>query len=154
MNNTKYCFKRLDESCSGEIRELFVNVFTKEPWNDDWSDENQLRLYIHDLVGQDNSLTFGLYEGNELIGVSMGHIKHWYTGTEYYIDELCISTEKQGHGAGTLFVGEIEKACGEMGLTHLFLLTGKDVPAFRFYKNQDFRAAENMVAFAKNLRNK
>ncbi len=154
MNNTKYCFKRLDESCSGEIRELFVNVFTKEPWNDDWSDENQLRLYIHDLVGQDNSLTFGLYEGNELIGVSMGHIKHWYTGTEYYIDELCISTEKQGHGAGTLFVGEIEKACGEMGLTHLFLLTGKDVPAFRFYKNQDFRAAENMVAFVKNLRNK
>ena len=82
MNNTKYCFKRLDESCSGEIRELFVNVFTKEPWNDDWSDENQLRLYIHDLVGQDNSLTFGLYEGNELIGVSMGHNKHWYTGTE------------------------------------------------------------------------
>lgn len=154
MNNTKYCFKRLDESCSGEIRELFVNVFTKEPWNDDWSDENQLRLYIHDLVGQDNSLTFGLYEGNELIGVSMGHIKHWYTGTEYYIDELCISTEKQGQGAGTLFVGEIEKACGEMGLTHLFLLTGKDVPAFRFYKKQDFRAAENMVAFAKNLRNK
>ncbi len=154
MNNTKYCFKRLDESYSGEIRELFANVFTKEPWNDDWSDENQLRLYIHDLVGQDNSLTFGLYEGNELIGVSMGHIKHWYTGTEYYIDELCISTEKQGQGAGTLFVGEIEKACGEMGLTHLFLLTGKDVPAFRFYKKQDFRAAENMVAFAKNLRNK
>ena len=105
-------------------------------------------------MGQDNSLTFGLYEGNELIGVSMGHIKHWYTGTEYYIDELCISTEKQGQGAGTMFVGEIEKACGEMGLTHLFLLTGKDVPAFRFYKKQDFRAAENMVAFAKNLRNK
>lgn len=154
MNNTKYCFKRLDESYSGEIRELFVNVFTKEPWNDDWSDENQLRLYIHDLVGQDNSLTFGLYEGNKLIGVSMGHIKHWYTGTEYFIDELCISTEKQGQGIGTLFVSEIEKACGEMGITHLFLLTGEDAPAFSFYKKQDFCVAENMVAFAKNLRNK
>lgn len=154
MNDTKYCFKRLNESNSGEIMELFVNVFTKEPWNDDWSDENQLRLYIHDLVGQDNSLTFGLYEGNELIGVSMGHIKHWYTGTEYYIDELCISTEKQGQGAGTLFVGEIEKTCGEMGLTHLFLLTGKDAPAFSFYKKQDFCVAESMVAFAKDLRSK
>lgn len=51
-------------------------------------------------------------------------------------------------------MGEIEKACREMGLTHLFLLTGKDVPAFSFYKKLGFGAAENMVAFAKNLRNK
>ena len=47
----------------------------------------QLHLYIQDLVGQSNSLTFGLFEGTELIGISMGHIKHWYTGTEYFIDE-------------------------------------------------------------------
>lgn len=154
MNDIKYCFKRLYESNSNEIKELFAGVFTKEPWNDDWLDENQLQSYIHDLVGQDNSLTFGLYEEDNLIGISMGHIKHWYTGTEYYIDELCISTENQGQGIGTLFVGEIEKACREMGLTHLFLLTGKDVPAFSFYKKLGFCAAENMVAFAKNLRNK
>lgn len=151
MSTQKYIFKRLDESYSDEIRELFVNVFTKEPWNDDWSDENQLQSYIHDLVGQDTSLTFGLYEGNRLIGISMGHIKHWYTGTEYFIDELGISTEKQGQGIGTLFVGEIEKACVEMGLTQLFLLTGKDAPAFSFYKKQGFFVAESMVAFGKYL---
>lgn len=153
MDTTKYSFKRLDESNSDIIRKLFASVFTKEPWNDDWSDENQLRSYIHDLIGQDNSLTFGLYEGNELIGISMGHIKHWYTGTEYFIDELCISTENQGQGIGTLFVTEIENACRELGLTHLFLLTGKDVPAYKFYKKQGFFEAESMVAFAKDLKN-
>ena len=58
----RYYFKRLDESEIVMIKELFVSVFTKEPWNDDWSDENQLELYLHDLVGQSNSLTFGLYE--------------------------------------------------------------------------------------------
>ena len=87
-----YSFKRLDENDTEVIRELFVSVFTGEPWYDDWSDENQLKLYIHDLTGQSNSLTFGLYEGNELIGLSMGQIRHWYSGTEYIIDELCIST--------------------------------------------------------------
>ncbi|MDE5741894.1 MAG: GNAT family N-acetyltransferase [Oscillospiraceae bacterium] len=153
MDTIKYSFKRLDESNSDIIRKLFASVFTKEPWNDDWSDENQLRSYIHDLIGQDNSLTFGLYEGNELIGISMGHIKHWYTGTEYFIDELCISTENQGQGIGTLFVAEIENACRELGLTHLFLLTGKDVPAYKFYKKQGFFEAESMVAFAKDLKN-
>lgn len=150
----KNIFKRLDESDSDVIRKLFVNVFTKEPWNDDWSDENQLRLYIHDLIGQDNSLTFGLYEGNELIGVSMGHIKHWYTGTEYFIDELCISTEKQGRGIGTLFVGRIEKACRELGMTHLYLLTSKDAPAYKFYLKNGFCVAESTVAFAKDLKNR
>ena len=151
MEMMKYRFKQLDESAAAIIKELFVSVFTAEPWNDDWSDENQLHLYIHDLIGQNNSLTFGLYEGAELIGISMGHIKHWYTGTEYYIDELCISTSKQGKGAGTLFVSEIEKACKELGLTHIFLLTENNVPAFTFYKKQRFYELKNSVAFAKEL---
>ncbi len=66
MDMMKYCFKQLDESAAAIIKELFVSVFTAEPWNDDWSNENQLDLYIHDLIGQNNSLTFGLYEGAEL----------------------------------------------------------------------------------------
>ena len=151
MDKMKYCFKRLDESAADSVRELFFSVFTKEPWNDDWSDENQLRLYIQDLIGQNNSLTFGLYEDEELIGLSMGRIKHWYTGTEYCIDELCIRTARQGEGIGTLFVSEMEKACRELGLTHIFLLTENNVPAFAFYQKCGFYQLENNVAFAKEL---
>ena len=146
-----YCFKQLDENASAIIKDLFVSVFTDEPWNDDWSDKNQLDLYIHDLIGQSNSLTFGLYEGTELIGISMGRIKHWYTGTEYCIDELCIQTAKQGKGLGRRFVNEIEKACKQLGLTHIFLLTENNVPAFEFYKKLGFYQLENNVAFAKKL---
>lgn len=151
MNTMNYCFKRLDESAGEAIKKLFASVFTKEPWNDDWSDEQQLERYMHDLIGQSNSLTFGLYEGTELIGVSMGRIKHWYTGTEYCIDELCVSTPKQGQGIGTLFLREIERACVELGLTHIFLLTEDDVPAFQFYKKQGFYELEHNAAFAKRL---
>lgn len=147
----KYCLKRLDENSAAFIKELFTDVFTKEPWNDDWSDENQLKLYIHDLIGQNNSLTYGLYDGEELIGVSMGHIKHWYTGTEYFVDELCISTFKQGRGIGKLFVCEIEKACKELGLTHIFLLTDNNVPAYEFYKECGFYELKSNAAFAKEL---
>ena len=146
-----YCFKQLDESAFATIKELFVRVFTDEPWNDDWSDKEQLDLYIHDLIGQSNSLTFGLYEGTELVGISMGRTKHWYTGTEYCVDELCIHTAKQGKGLGRRFVEEIEKACKALGLTHIFLLTENNVPAFEFYKKLGFYQLENNVAFAKKL---
>ncbi len=66
MKETKYDIRQLDEDSFSMIKELFFSVFTEEPWNDDWSDEDQLQLYIHDLIGQNNSLTFGLYEGKRV----------------------------------------------------------------------------------------
>ena len=147
-----YTLKRLDINDKEEIKEVFVSVFTKEPWCDDWSDKEQLDMYICDLVGQSYSLTFGLYdEKNELIGISLGYIKHWYSGTEYIINELCIKTEKQGAGAGTFFIHASEEAIKEQGLKQIFLLTDSNVPAYEFYKKNGFVECETNVAFAKEI---
>ena len=83
MKSEKYCFRQIEMSEIQTVKELFISVFTIEPWNDDWSDKKQLDLYLFDLMGQRNSLTYGLFENDELIAVSMGYTKHWYTGTEY-----------------------------------------------------------------------
>jgi aminoglycoside 6'-N-acetyltransferase I len=147
----EYHFERLDERASAEITELFVSVFTNDPWNDDWSDQDQLARYIHDLIGQGNSLTFGLYEGPALIGLSMGRVKHGYAGAEYDVDELCIRASKQGQGVGRRFMEEIERACRELGLRYVFLLTDDDVPAFAFYRKMGYSQLKNNVAFAKKL---
>lgn len=48
------------------IAALFASVFTREPWNDDWSDEEQLRQYILDLTGSRNSLTLGYFNGGNM----------------------------------------------------------------------------------------
>lgn len=87
-----------------ELTALFASVFTAAPWHDDWSDAEQLRQYILDLTGNRNSLTLGYYDGNEMIGLSMGHIRHWYEGTKYMIDELCVRADRQGRGVGTAFL--------------------------------------------------
>lgn len=141
--------KRLTINDKEIITDVFTSVFTKEPWNDDWSDTNQLDMYINDLVGQGYSLTYGLFEDDELIGISMGYIKHWYRGTEYIINEFCVKTERQGAGAGSFFIAEIEKAIKEMGLKQIFLLTDSNVPAYNFYKKNGFVECTTNVAFAK-----
>lgn len=133
------------------IRELFAGVFTGEPWNDDWSDGKQLDLYLEDLVGQQNSLTYGLYEDGWMVGLSMGRMKHWYTGTEYYIDELCIRTDRQGTGLGTLFLQEIEHAIREAGMVQIFLQTSADVPAYQFYRKNGFQELKGHVSFQKRI---
>ena len=147
-----YTLKRLGPDDREEIKAVFVSVFTAAPWYDDWSDREQLDLYIQDLTGQGYSLTFGLYDdADELIGISLGYIKHWYSGTEYIINELCIRTDRQGSGAGTFFIREIEKAIRELGIKEIFLLTGSDVPAYEFYRKNGFIELTNNVAFAKRV---
>lgn len=144
-----YTLKKLGPDDREAIKSVFVSVFTAEPWCDDWSDEAQLDLYIQDLIGQGYSLTYGLYDADELIGISLGYIKHWYSGTEYIINELCIKTDRQGAGAGTFFIREIEKAIRELGLKQIFLLTDSDVPAYEFYRKNGFTELKTNVAFSK-----
>lgn len=124
-----------------EIKSLFYDIFTNEPWNDDWSDSVQLHKYMMDLIGNKNSLTLGIYENNNLIGLSMGSIMHWCAGTEYYIFEFCIKADKQGQGIGTEFLQAVEEYVKELNVTHIFLQTERTVPAYNFYQKNGFSQA-------------
>lgn len=146
-----YRFEKLGPDKKEQIKTLFFSVFTAEPWNDDWSDEQQLDLYIDDLLGQGNSLTYGVWEDSELLAIAMGRSKHWYTGTEYCIDEFCVRTDRQGQGIGTYFLTEIEAAIKAMGFTHIFLQTEKNVPAYDFYLKNGFYRLPEDVSFAKKV---
>lgn len=86
-----------------EISQLFNEIFSREPWNDEWNEED-LSIYMHDLVGNRLSLSIGLYDGDQLIGIALGRIKHWYNGREFWIDEFGIMTDEQSKGLGSQFM--------------------------------------------------
>lgn len=150
MDN-KFIFKKLDISHKEAVKELFLSVFTASPWFDDWSDEQQLDLYISDLMGQGNSLSYGLYKAEKLVALSLGRIKHWYTGTEYCIDEFCVRKAEQGRGTGTYFLENIEKAIRDEGIVQIYLQTDIDVPALDFYMKNGFVHMESTVSLAKEV---
>ena len=133
------------------ITALFTDVFTNEPWNDDWSDTAQLDAYIKDLTGQPYSLTLGYFDDDRIVGLSMGYIKHWYSGTEYIINEFCIDRQLQGKGIGSSFMKAIEAYLSENGISQIFLLTGKNVPAYSFYQRNGFTELTENVSFAKRI---
>ena len=148
MEEQEYIFRKLEREDRDRIRELFVSVFTAPPWNDNWSDRQQLDRYLEDLTGQSNSLAFGLFDGEELVGVSMGSIKHWWSGTEYCIEELCVKTCRQGQGLGTFFLKKIRSHIAGMGLKHIFLQTERTVPAYEFYLKNGFKELKDNVSLA------
>ena len=131
------------------IKSLFAEIFTAEPWNDDWSDPSLLHGYILDLIGNRNSLALGLYEGGELIGLCLGSIMHWCSGIEYYIYEFCVRQTHQGKGLGTLLLQEAERFAKAKGANHIFLQTERGVPAFDFYKKNGFAELDGHVSLVK-----
>ena len=134
-----------------EIALLFRDIFTHEPWNDDWSDSAQLDAYIDDLVGQGNSLAFGYYAGDRLLALALGSVRHWYAGTEFHIDEFCVDRQAQGQGIGTAFLRAIEAFLPGKGIRRIFLLTDRHVPAYAFYLRNGFQVMPDMVSFVKEI---
>ena len=133
------------------VTALFKDVFTNEPWNDDWSDTVQLDAYITDLTGQSYSLTLGYFDGDRMAALSMGYIKHWYSGTEYIINEFCVDRLLQGKGIGSSFLKAIEAYLAEHKISQIFLLTDRNVPAYSFYQHNGFTEEISNVAFAKRV---
>ena len=131
-----------------EITLRFLEVFTAEPWCDDWSDTGQLYDYITDLAGQDNSLTLGYMRDGHIAALAMGRIKHWYTGTEYCIDEFFVSTPFQRKGIGSAFLRDMKEFLSRRGIEQIFLQTDRNVPAYDFYLKNGFLEMEDIVSFA------
>ncbi len=134
-----------------KIKPLLLDVFMSPPWNEDWSDKKQFDEYLRDLIEVRGSLLYGLYLDEELIGVSIGKIKHWCSGTEYYIDELFIAKEYQNHGYGKEFLRMIEDKLPEKGVCAIYLMTDKDKPAYEFYKKMGFEELKETTAFFKEF---
>ena len=143
--------KELSKKNFEEIKLIFKEVFTKEPWFDDWSDDYQLNEYLLDLMGMRNPLIYGFYLNEKLIGISIGYIKHWCTGTEYCIDEFCIKTELQRKGYGTNFIKQIENLLIQKNIHVIYLNTQKNIPAYNFYKKLGFTEQPSTISFYKEF---
>ena len=52
----------LDASYLPQMAELYKISFAGEPWNDDWSDTEQLMEYMKEISGSYNALNFGLLQ--------------------------------------------------------------------------------------------
>lgn len=143
--------KKLGITSIEDVKKLFLKVFTDEPWNDIW-DDNQINLYLDDLMNNNSSLPLGYYHEGQLIGLSLGYIFHWWQGTDYFVKELCIDNDFQNQGHGKAFLVLIEKYLKEHEITAYYLNTEKDVDAYQFYIKNGFTELKNNVFLAKNIK--
>ena len=145
-------FIKLDAGRLPEMVELYKTAFRGEPWNDDWSDPVQLNEYVKEISGNYNALNYGLLIDGKLAAMSVGMIRHWWEGTNYNIEEFCVSPELQGQGIGSRFMKMIENNIRDMGLCGIFLQTDSDKPSYRFYQKNGFKELDRHVSFYKRVK--
>lgn len=102
-------------------------------------------------MGNKNSLCFGAYQDGNLVGIALGRIKSWYEGTEYWVEEFGVLPERQQTGIGSEFLRQIERMVAERGISHMALLTDRQVSAYRFYRKNGFEEREDTVFLVKSI---
>lgn len=134
-----------------EMKKLFLDVFSNEPWYDKWENE-QLDLYLKDLIDNNNSLSLVFHdENNKLIGASLGYVFNWWQGKEYFIKEFFISREVQNQGVGSSFLAKINEVLTAKEIKHIWLATERTVPAFHFYQKNGFSEMEDSAFLLKKV---
>lgn len=136
-----------------ELKELFLDVFSGDPWFDKWDDDRKLDLYLKDLTDNSNSLSLVLIDDEgQLIGGALGYVFNWWEGREYFIKEFFISRKHQNQGIGSLFLDQMNDTLNEQRIRHITLATEKTFPAYYFYQKNGFYELSDSVFMAKKVR--
>ena len=129
--------------------DLFIETFSKPPWNDVYESRNQVVTFFENHM--DNNYFVG-YVGiidDEVVALSVGMKKPWINGIEYYIDEFCVSTKWQGQGIGSVFISLIEVDIKAQGMNGMMLNTEKNYPSRTFYEKNGFSVIEDLIILVK-----
>lgn len=140
-----------DPAGRAQVLCLYRDVFSREPWCDKEPYE-QTEAYFRALESMNTFIGYCLYDdANELCGVSLGFLKPYIEGMEYYIDQFCVTYAKQGKGLGSAFVELIRQDLKPKNVCAIMLQTEVTAPAFRFYQKQGFWCNEEERTLYKDV---
>lgn len=131
-------FGRLEAAMLDAVTDLFLEVFTRPPWNDHWESRDAARAYLAAHLDYNSFGGFAAWLDGRLVAVSLGFAKPWARGLEYWVNEFFVATDCQGRGLGSAFLGWIKAELKAEGMNALILSTERSYPAYRFYGRNGF----------------
>lgn len=140
---------KLTEKYLEESVDLFIDTFSREPWNDEYDSREQVKDFFINHMRNNYFLGYiGLID-EKVVALSLGMKKPWIAGMEYYIDEFCISYDLQEKGIGSSFLKDIEELLIDEKVEGMILNTERDYPSCNFYEKNGFKILGNLVVLGK-----
>ncbi|APQ97369.1 GNAT family N-acetyltransferase [Clostridium botulinum] len=129
--------------------DLFIDTFSKEPWNDVYESREQVVGFFENYVNNNYFIGYIAKIGDELAGLSIGAKTPCFRGMEYFIDQFCISEKFQGQGVGSKFLQLIESDIKKQNINTIILTTAKGFQAENFYIKNGFKKFDRTIFLAK-----
>ena len=139
----------LEQDKLDECIDLFIHTFSKEPWNDVYESRKQVKDFFENHIKNNYFVGYVGIMNTQVVALSIGMMKPWINGMEYYIDEFCISKNLQGQGIGSKFLDLIDLDIKSRGMNAMILNTEKNYPSRKFYEKNGFQVLEDLVILAK-----
>ncbi|WP_332645865.1 GNAT family N-acetyltransferase [Lysinibacillus sp. 54212] len=144
-------FRLLIEDDLTECTETFIEVFNDEPWNDQWT-FIQAKKYLVDFYKTPGFLGVLAVENDEIIGCILGVHRVWWSGDEFFINEMCVKKQQQNKGIGKSLLNYLIKELDNTKVTNIILLTDRGIPAEEFYKKNGFEELDRIIFLHKNIK--
>lgn len=132
-----------------ECVDLYIETFTKEPWNDIYESREQVVKFFNNHYYNNYFIGYVALLDDKMVALSIGMKKPWIKGFEYYIDEFCVSYEMQGRGIGSWFIKAIEEDLQKQGINGMMLNTEKDYPSRKFFEKNGFITLGDLIVLGK-----
>lgn len=146
MEYKELCFNNFNKNDLLEAVEVYIRVFSADPWNDELTSD-QITTYVNQMLELNTFKGYVVREKRtgKLLGAALGFIRPWYRGQEYHLDSFYISNEYQGRGVGTQFLKFIKKQLKNISIPTIILDTDRGYPAELFYLNNGFKSSDSSI---------
>ncbi|MCP2035522.1 GNAT superfamily N-acetyltransferase [Planomicrobium sp. HSC-17F08] len=142
--------KVVEESELLNCTAAFIEVFNREPWNDEWEPE-KAKQYLLDFYHTPGFMGLVALEGEEVTGFIFGVKRVWWSGDEFFINEMCVTNSQQKKGIGKALFDRLLEELDTQKVTHISLLTDRGIPAEEFYKKNGFEEVERLVFLSRGI---
>ncbi len=142
--------ERMNEKNMGKYIEIYQDVFKREPWFINESD-NDIKEYFLKYFKLNNFLGYEILVDDEIKGFCLGLKKPWIEGYEYFIDQICILHKEQRQGYGGEFLELVDEYLYEEEVVSITLLTDRYTGAYKFYSKNKFENLKEYTMFTKEI---
>ena len=143
----KYATENRDEAI-----ELFMDVFTAEPFCYTWLTREGAARYFTDLANTPSALSFLYYDDKGLFtGLCLGSLNDYFLHKLYEIKEFAVRRGVQGKGEGRRMLEEIADCLKCEGVVAITLSTQREIPAYEFYLKNGFTESKGSVTLSKTI---
>ncbi|WP_433946724.1 GNAT family N-acetyltransferase [Paenibacillus sp. SN-8-1] len=143
-------FRNFSEADFRLCVDLFISVFNQEPWNDEWSRE-YAEQYLNDYIKASGFRGYIAEDEAGIKGFIVGVRKRWWSGDEFFINEMCVETNCQRSGIGSQLINYVQENMKSEGIARITLLTNRGIAAEHFYKKNGFIEIERLIFMNKEL---